>query len=305
VGCQDREPTLRTATDPPATAAEATIRTTILDIRKMKQRGERFAMVTAYDYTAAQLADRAGIPLLLVGDSLGMVMLGHSTTVPVTLDHMVHHAAAVVRGSAKALVVGDLPFLSYADADRAIAAAGRLMQDAGVQAVKLEGGVAMAPIVRRLVNLGIPVMGHLGFTPQSVHQIGLRVQGRSPAAAQQLLADADALADAGAFALVLELVPMSLAQAVTSRLSIPTIGIGAGAGCDGQVQVWHDLLGLYDDFQPRHAKRYVELGKSIEAALRAYAAEVRDGSFPTAAHGSDMDAGELAAALAATRDTAA
>lgn len=276
------------------------MRTTILDIQKMKQRGERFAMVTAYDYTAARLADRAGIPLLLVGDSLGMVMLGHSTTVPVTIDDMVHHAACVVRGSAKAMVVGDLPFLSYANADRAVDAAARLMQEAGVQAVKLEGGAAVAPIVRRLVDLGIPVMGHLGFTPQSVHQIGLRVQGRSVAAARQLMADAAALADAGAFAVVLELVPMSLAQAVTARLDVPTIGIGAGAGCDGQVQVWHDLLGLYDEMQPRHAKRYAELGKSIETALRAYATEVRDGGFPTAANGSDMKAEDLAAALAAT-----
>ncbi|HEX2891903.1 3-methyl-2-oxobutanoate hydroxymethyltransferase [Vineibacter terrae] len=276
------------------------MRTTILDIQKMKQRGERFAMVTAYDYTAARLADRAGIPLLLVGDSLGMVMLGHSTTVPVTIDDMVHHAACVVRGSAKAMVVGDLPFLSYANADRAVDAAARLMQEAGVQAVKLEGGAAVAPIVRRLVDLGIPVMGHLGFTPQSVHQIGLRVQGRSVAAARQLMADAAALADAGAFAVVLELVPMSLAQAVTARLDVPTIGIGAGAGCDGQVQVWHVLLGLYDEMQPRHAKRYAELGKSVEAALRAYATEVRDGGFPTAANGADMKAEDLAAALAAT-----
>ncbi len=279
------------------------MRTTILDIQKMKQRGERFAMVTAYDYTAARLADRAGIPLLLVGDSLGMVMLGHATTVPVTIDDMVHHAACVVRGSAKAMVVGDLPFLSYANADRAVDAAARLMQEAGVQAVKLEGGAAVAPIVRRLVDLGIPVMGHLGFTPQSVHQIGLRVQGRSAAAARQLMADAAALADAGAFAVVLELVPMSLAQAVTARLAVPTIGIGAGAGCDGQVQVWHDLLGLYDEMQPRHAKRYAELGKSVEAALRAYATEVRDGGFPTAANGSDMKAEDLAAALAATDGT--
>ncbi len=282
---------------------EATIRTTILDIQKMKQRGERFAMVTAYDYTAAQLADRAGIPLLLVGDSLGMVMLGHSTTVPVTLDDMVHHAAAVVRGSTKALVVADLPFLSYPDAGRAIDAAARLMQQAGAQAVKLEGGTAIAPTVRRLVDLGIPVMGHLGFTPQSVHQIGLRVQGRSAAAATQLLADAQALEEAGAFAVVLELVPMSLAAVVSKRLSIPTIGIGAGAGCDGQVQVWHDLLGLYDDMQPRHAKRYAELSKVIEAALRSYAAEVRDGSFPTAAHGTDMKAETLSAVLGAADHT--
>jgi len=304
MGCQDGGGTLRTATVfPPHIGMEATIRTSILDIQKMKQRGERFAMVTAYDYTAAQLADRAGIPLLLVGDSLGMVMLGHATTVPVTLDDMVHHATAVVRGSTQALVVADLPFLSYPDAGRAIDAAGRLMQQAGVQAVKLEGGAVVAPVVRRLVDLGVPVMGHLGFTPQAVNQIGLRVQGRSAAAAAQLLADAKALEEAGAFAVVLELVPMSLAEVVSKRLSIPTIGIGAGAGCDGQVQVWHDLLGLYDDMQPRHAKRYAELGKAIDAALRAYATEVRDGSFPTPAHGSGMKAEVLAAAIATADGT--
>lgn len=281
------------------------MRTTIADIQKMKRQGERFAMVTAYDYTAARLAERAGIPLLLVGDSLGMVVLGHSTTVPVTVDHMVHHAAAVVRGAAKALVVADLPFLSYANVDHAVSAARRLMQEAGVQAVKLEGGKTVAPIVRTLVELGIPVMGHLGFTPQSVHQIGLRVQGRTAAAAQQLIEDADALAEAGSFAVVLELVPESLASFLTKRLSIPTIGIGAGPGCDGQVQVWHDLLGLYDDFKPRHAKRYGNIGEAIVDALRAYVGEVQHSTFPTSAHASNMDAVELEAAIAAmnARDT--
>ena len=275
------------------------MRTTILDLQKMKQRGERFAMVTAYDYTSARLAERAGIPTILVGDSLGMVVLGHSTTVPVTVDHMVHHAAAVVRGTEKPLVVGDLPFLSYANVDDAISAARRLMQEAGVQAVKLEGGKAMAPAVRTLTSMGVPVMGHLGFTPQSVHQLGLRVQGRTTAAARQLIEDADALAEAGAFAIVLELVPASLASFLTKRLAIPTIGIGAGPGCDGQVQVWHDLLGLYDDFKPRHAKRYAEIGEATEAALRAYAADVSANSFPTSAHASDMDPAELEAAIAA------
>jgi 3-methyl-2-oxobutanoate hydroxymethyltransferase len=173
------------------------------------------------------------------------------------------------------------------------------MQEAGVQAVKLEGGKTMAPTVRRLVDLGVPVMGHLGFTPQSVHQIGLRVQGRSAAAAQRLIEDADALAEAGAFAVVLELVPESLARFVSKRLSIPTIGIGAGPGCDGQVQVWHDLLGLYDDFKPRHAKRYGEIGEAIVAGLQAYATEVREKSFPTSAHASDMEGAELEAAIAA------
>jgi 3-methyl-2-oxobutanoate hydroxymethyltransferase len=265
------------------------VRTTILDIQRMKQRGEPIPMITAYDYTSAQLADRAGIPLILVGDSLGMVVLGHQTTLPVTLDEMIHHARAVVRGAQNALIVVDMPFLTYTSAERALDNAGRIVQETGAQAVKLEGGTPVAPVMRRLVEAGIPVMGHLGFTPQSVNQIGMRVQGRQVDDARRLIDDAQALAAAGAFTIVLELVPAQLAQAITARLRIPTIGIGAGSGCDGQVQVWHDILGLYTDFVPRHTRRYATLADSIATALQSYAAEVRAGAFPTAEHSTTMD----------------
>ena len=273
------------------------MRTTIHDLQAMKGRGERIAMVTAYDYPSARLSERAGLRLLLVGDSLGMVVHGRSDTLAVTIDDVVRHAAAVVRGSETALVIADLPFLTYATAEDAVRSAGRLMQEAGVQAVKLEGGAHMVPIVRRLVSLGIPVMAHLGFTPQSVNQQGLRVQAKGSDDARRLVEDALALEDAGAFALVLELVPASLARAVTERLSIPVIGIGAGAGCDGQVQVWHDLLGLYEGKAPRHAKRYADIGAAIEEALEAYAREVETGVFPTDANASRMDEEALATAI--------
>lgn len=274
------------------------MRTTILDIQKMKQRGERIPMITAYDYTSAQIVDRAGVPLILVGDTLGMVVLGYSTTVPVTLDEMLHHTKAVVRGSQKALIVGDLPFLTYTDEEQALHSAGRMLQEAGAQVVKVEGGVEVAPIVHRLVAAGIPVMGHIGLTPQSVNQLGgMRVQGKKASRARQLIEDAQALEAAGAFAIVLELVPAQLARAITDRLTIPTIGIGAGPWCSGQVQVWHDLLGLYTDFVPRHAKRYATLADTISAAVASYAAEVRDGTFPTMEHGSQMDEQELRTTL--------
>jgi 3-methyl-2-oxobutanoate hydroxymethyltransferase len=271
--------------------------TTILDIQKMKTRGERIPMITAYDYTSAQIVDRAGIPLILVGDSLGMVVLGHPTTLPVTLDEMLHHTRAVVRGSRQALVIGDLPFLTYTSVEQALHSAGRLIQEAGAHAVKLEGGALVAPIVRRLVESGIPVMGHLGFTPQSEHQLGRRVQGRRAEDARRLIDDALALEAAGAFAIVLELVPAELAREITTRLHIPTIGIGAGPWCDGQVQIWHDLLGAYTDFVPRHAKRYAELADTIAAALQSYAADVREGAFPTAEHSSTMKEQDLQEAL--------
>lgn len=274
------------------------MRTTILEIQKLKDRGERIPMVTAYDYTSAQIADRAGVPLILVGDSLGMVVLGHSSTVPVTLDEMLHHIRAVVRGSERALVIGDLPFLTYTSTPQAIESARRIMQEAGAQAVKLEGGAAVAPTVARLVELGIPVMGHIGFTPQSVHQIGTRVQGKQADQAAQLINDALALEAAGAFAVVLELLPAPLAREITARLRIPTIGIGAGADCSGQVQVWHDMLGLYSDFLPRHAKRYANLAETIGAAVQAYVEEVRSGAFPTAANSATMDDKALQAAIA-------
>lgn len=273
------------------------MRTTIADLSAMKRRGERIPVITAYDAPSAALVERAGVPVILVGDSLGMVVHGYETTLPVSLDLMVIHAAAVARGASAALVVADLPFLTYADTASAIASAGRLMQEAKVGAVKLEGGAQIAETVAKLTSLGVPVMGHLGYTPQSTHQIGLRVQAKDGAAARKLIQDALALEAAGAFAIVLELVPADLAAEVTRRLSIPTIGIGAGAGCDGQVQVWHDVLGLYPT-APRHARRFGEVGEAIEAALRAYVATVQDGSFPTDANTSRMAPEELARAIA-------
>ncbi|MBC8161123.1 MAG: 3-methyl-2-oxobutanoate hydroxymethyltransferase, partial [Roseiflexaceae bacterium] len=254
------------------------MRTTILDIQKLKQRGERIPMITAYDYTSAQLVDRAGIPLILVGDSLGNVVQGQVSTVAVTTDDIIYHARMVVRGSQQALIIGDMPFLTYTSLEQSISTARRLMQDAGVQAVKLEGGAAVVANVQRLTELGVAVMGHLGYTPQSEHVIGRRVQGKKASDARRMLDDALALEAAGAFAIVLELVPAPLAAAISARLRIPTIGIGAGAGCDGQVQVWHDLLGLYQDYQPRHARRYLSLGDTITGALGEYAADVRSGA---------------------------
>jgi 3-methyl-2-oxobutanoate hydroxymethyltransferase len=278
------------------------MRVTIRDIQRMKDKGERIPMLTAYDYTTAQMIDAAGIPMILVGDSLGMVVLGYSSTVPVTLDDIIHHTKPVVRGAQRALIVGDMPFLTYTSPEQALQTAGRLLQEAGCQAVKLEGGAAVVSSVARLVAAGIPVMGHLGFTPQSVNTLGMRVQGRSVAAARQLIEDARALQAAGAFAVVLELVPEQLARAVTERLHIPTIGIGAGAGCDGQVQVVHDMLGLYNDFVPKHTKRYRSLGDEIRAAVRDYASEVRAGTFPTLEQASSIDAALLEEALAGLKD---
>ena len=273
------------------------MRTTVLDIQKLKQRGERVPMITAYDYTSAQIADRAGIPLILVGDSLGNVVQGQISTVAVTIVDIIYHARMVVRGSQQALVIGDMPFLTYTNEAEAITTARRLMQQAGVQAVKMEGGAAVVSAVRRLTELGVPVMGHLGYTPQSEHVIGRRVQGKKASDARRIIEDAQALEAAGAFGIVLELVPAPLAAAISTRLRIPTIGIGAGAGCDGQVQVWHDLLGLYADYQPRHAKQYLTLADTIAEALGQYASDVRAGSFPTAAQSSTMDEHELRAAL--------
>lgn len=273
------------------------MRITLRDLAAMKAAGERIPMLTAYDAPSAWMAERAGVPLLLVGDSLGMVVLGHETTLPVTLDDAVRHAAAVVRGSQRALVIGDLPFLTYADESAALHSAGRLLREAGVQAVKLEGAGPMVAVIEALVTRGVPVMGHLGFTPQSSHQIGVRVQARDAAAARKLVEDALAVERAGAFALVLELVPAPLAAAVRERLRIPIIGIGAGAGCDGQVQVWHDILGLGEDKPPRHARVFGEIGAAITAALSDYTAQVRSGAFPTDAQSSKMDDAVLREAL--------
>ncbi len=273
------------------------MRTTLDELQAMKARGEKIVMLTAYDFPSALIADRAGVPVLLVGDSLGMVMHGHDTTLPVSLDMMVMHTAAVTRGTAQALVVADMPFLTYATPEDAMRSAGRLMQEGGAQAVKLEGGAAIEAQVRRLTSFGVPVMGHLGFTPQSQHQIGLKVQAKGADAARQLMDEALMLQEAGAFCVVLELVPAPLAQAVSERLTIPTIGIGAGAGCDGQVQVWHDILGLYEGKPKRHAKRYADLGSVIEEALKTYVTEVKAGEFPTSANASKMDEAALSEAL--------
>ena len=257
-------------------------RITVRDVAAMKARGEKIPMLTAYDYTSSLLADGAGVPIILVGDSLGMVVLGHDSTVTVTMDDMVHHVKAVARGARRSLLVGDLPFMSYkVDVSQALGNAARLIQEGGAHAVKLEGGEEVAATVRRIVDCGIPVMGHIGLTPQSVNAFGgYRVRGRGGEEAASLLRDADALERAGAFAVVLELVPCPLAAAITRRLSIPTVGIGAGPGCDGQVQVLHDMLGLYQDFVPKHSRRYAHLAEIISAAFGRYMSEVKDGTFP-------------------------
>lgn len=274
------------------------MRVSISDIGRMKKKGERIVMVTAYDYTSAQIVDRTDIPLVLVGDSLGMVVQGNDSTLPVTLDEIIYHVRAVLRGTKRAFVISDMPFLTYSTPEQALHHAGRIMQTTGCQAVKLEGGVAFAPTVRRLVEAGIPVMGHLGYTPQSVNQIGMRVQGKNVAHARQLIEDALALQEAGAFAIVLELIPAQLAQEITARLRVPTIGIGAGVDCDGEVQVWHDILGLYTDFQPRHTRRYLSLADDIANALSQYAADVRGRTFPGPENSSAIEAAVLADALA-------
>ena len=254
------------------------------DLVRMKRQGERIAMLTAYDFTMARLLDRAGIDVLLVGDSLGMVVLGYENTVPVTLDAMVHHAAAVSRGVSRALVIADMPFLSAHTGIRdAVRGAGRLIQEGGAQAVKVEGGHPVLEVVQRLVEAGIPVMGHLGLTPQSVHQIGgFKKQARTPNQAKQLFESARALQAAGAFAIVLESIPHDVAAEATGMLDIPTIGIGAGPHCDGQVLVSHDILGLYDEFVPSFVKQYANLGRQVTAAARDYVREVREGDFPKA-----------------------
>ena len=266
-------------------------RVTVRDIGDLKVRGEKIPTITAYDYGTARLAEAAGIPLVLVGDSLGMVVLGYDSTIPVTMEDMLHHVKAVARGTRKALIVADMPFMSYQiDTAQALSNAARLIQEGGARAVKLEGGESVADTVHRLVECGIPVMGHIGLTPQSVHAFGgYRVRGRGRLEAVQLLKDAKALEDAGAFSVVLELVPAPLARLISQRLTMPTIGIGAGPDCDGQVQVLHDMLGLFTDFIPKHAKQYARLAESIQDALARYAQEVKEGSFPTDKESFPMD----------------
>jgi 3-methyl-2-oxobutanoate hydroxymethyltransferase len=260
--------------------SETIRRLTVGDIARMYADGERIPMLTAYDFPTARLLDEAGIPLLLVGDSLGRAMLGYENEIPVSMADMLHHTAAVTRGAKRAFVVGDMPFLSYPTPESATSNAGRFLAEGGAQAVKVEGGVRSARTIETLVRAGIPVMGHIGWTPQSSNQAGkVRVQGKSPAQARTLLADALAVQEAGAFSIVLELVPEQLAAAITERLKIPTIGIGAGPGCSGQVQVVTDLLG-FESWRPKHAKAYADVRGTILAAAHAYATDVAAGDFP-------------------------
>ncbi|HEU0077698.1 MAG TPA: 3-methyl-2-oxobutanoate hydroxymethyltransferase [Longimicrobiaceae bacterium] len=259
---------------------------TTTTLREMKRRGEKISALTAYDYLFARLVDEAGTDVVLVGDSLAQVVLGYDSTLPVTLDDMIHHARAVRRGVSRALLVVDLPFLTYqVSREEAIRNAGRVLKETGAAAVKLEGGSPeIADTIRDLVRVGIPVMAHLGFTPQSVNTIGTRVQGREEGGRERLLAEARAVEEAGAFSVVLELVPGPIATAVTASLSIPTIGIGAGAGCDGQVLVLHDMLGLNEGFTPRFLRRFGELGQATRAAVGGYVEAVRSGEYPAAEH---------------------
>ena len=274
-------------TDKPATK---TGRMTTTKLRAMKERGEKVVMLTAYDYSTAKLADQAGIPLLLVGDSLGRVMLGYDSEVRVTMDDMLHHTKAVTRGVQNALVIGDMPFMSYTiSPEEALRNAARLMQEGGARAVKLEGA-AVAPTVQRMVESGIPVMGHLGLTPQSINVIGgHKIQGRTREAAEKILHDALELERAGCFAIVLETVPTPLATLISRKLTIPTIGIGAGPGCDGQVQVIHDILGWYPDFMPKHARKYTDLASALTTAFQDYMRDVQSSAFPTEENSFPMD----------------
>ena len=264
---------------------------TLLTLQAKKDRGEPITMLTAYDFPTARALDRAGVDSILVGDSLGMVVLGYDSTLPVTMEDMLHHARAVSRGARIAHLVGDMPFMSYqTSVEDALFNAGRFLKDGGMNAVKLEGGREIVPAVRAIVAAGIPVVGHIGLTPQKVNQLGgFRTQGKSAAAARTLIEDAHALEDAGCHLLVLEAIPDRLAGLITQRLSIPTIGIGAGAACGGQVLVTHDLLGLTDGFTPKFVKRYANLGEEVSRAVGAYVDDVAAGRFPEAAHAQPLD----------------
>lgn len=259
------------------------MRLTLRDIMKFKADGRRIPVLTCYDYTSAQALDEAGVPILLVGDSLGMVVHGFDSTIPVTLEMMLMHTAAVSRGAKRALVVMDMPFATYSpnDLGGSLKNAAKALSIGGAQAVKIEGGARVVPVVKELTGAGIPVMGHLGLTPQSIHQLGgYRVQAKDSESAQRLIDDAKSLEDAGVFGIVLELIPAEVAARVTEALRVPTIGIGAGARCSGQVQVFHDAFGLYEDFVPKHAKRFVTLATQLKAAAKAYVNEVEEGKFP-------------------------
>lgn len=265
-------------------------RLTIRNIQKMKDDAQPITMLTAYDVISARIAESAGVPMLLVGDTLGMVVQGHDSTIPVKLEHMIYHAEIVTRVTQRPFVVGDLPFMTYSSIEQALANSAKLMQEAGVSAVKLEGGETFAPTIKRITDAGIPVMAHIGLTPQSVNQFGgFRVQGKQLDSARQLLRDAIAVQEAGAFAVVLELVPSKLSALITEKLDIPTIGIGAGIACDGQVQVFHDILALFDDFIPKHTKRYANINEMMLTAIQKYHSEVLEGDFPTDENSFTMD----------------
>ncbi|HXF76447.1 MAG TPA: 3-methyl-2-oxobutanoate hydroxymethyltransferase [Methylomirabilota bacterium] len=259
---------------------------TVPHILKMKQRGEKITCLTAYDYSFARILDEAGVEMLLVGDSLGCVVQGNPNTLAVTMDEMIYHTRLVARGRKRALVIGDMPFLSYqASREQALINAGRFLKEAGAEAVKLEGGVAMKETIAAIVSAGIPVMGHIGLTPQSVHRFGgYKIQGREKASREIILRDAEAVQEAGAFSVVLEGVPLDLAREITERLAIPTIGIGAGTHCDGQVLVIHDMLGLFDDFTPKFVKRYADLKAVMTVAVKSYIGEVKERKFPAEEH---------------------
>lgn len=262
------------------------MKNTVSTFREQKAKGEKISMLTAYDYSTAKLMDEAGINGILVGDSLGMVVLGYEDTLPVTMEDMIHHTAAVCRGAKNTLVVGDMPFMSYqVSVEEAVYNAGRLMKEGRCQAVKLEGGASVCPQIRAITNASIPVMAHIGLTPQSINAFGgFKVQGKSEEAAKKLLEDAKAVEEAGAFAVVLECVPAKLAELISKSISIPTIGIGAGAGCDGQILVYQDMLGLFSDFTPKFVKRYANIGEMMTQAFRDYIADVQEGSFPAPEH---------------------
>jgi 3-methyl-2-oxobutanoate hydroxymethyltransferase len=259
---------------------------TVPHVVNQKRRGEKITCLTAYDYSFARILDAAGVDILLVGDSVGCVFQGQPNTLPVTLDDMVYHTQAVVRGRKRALVVGDMPFLSYqVSQEHAIRSAGRLVQQGGAEAVKLEGGVAMQATIEAIVRVGVPVMGHVGLTPQSIHRFGgYKVQGKEKNQREVILRDASAVQDAGAFAIVLEGIPLDLAGEITERLTIPTIGIGAGSHCDGQVLVINDMLGLFDDFTPKFVKRYADLKEVTTHAVKSFISDVRGGKFPGEEH---------------------
>jgi len=268
---------------------------TPVDIQSMKNERKRITMLTAYDYPMALLEDRAGIDIILVGDSLGMTVLGYENTLPVTMDEMIHHTKAVTRGAKYALIIGDMPFMSYNTSERdAILNAGRFIKEGGADAVKLEGGASVKEVVKAVMRAGIPVMGHIGLTPQTISMLGgFKVQGRDAQSAQKIIDDALLLEEAGAFSVLLEAIPAPIAKKITERLKIPTIGIGAGVHCDGQVLVVHDLLGLFDRFTPKFAKRYVNLSELMLKAFETYKEEVLKGEFPTDQHSFHIDEKEL------------